>query len=292
MLDSNPGTSFSSPPVLLLCLAYKNHAEVSDFLHRTLENASSCHLRIVVTDNTPGRILKSTSWLKGNGLLALRKGRLIVTAGGINHGYFGGFRIGLEASREAWGTPAAWTILSNTDLTIRSTSWMRTLYDQSIDRTAIIAPKIISGLSGKNQNPIYLSRPSARKLFFLSRVFSYSWSTALYRSAALVKAILTSHWRIQREPADGTEIYGAHGSFICVPEIYFQRGGQFSCESFLYLEEIFLAEEAANLGIKIRYTDRIVVHHDEHASTSFIPPPHIRKHLASAHRMAARMLSE
>ncbi|TDK30890.1 glycosyltransferase family 2 protein [Luteimonas terrae] len=276
--------------VLLLCIVYKNHQDVSCFLQNVLEQDTDRRLRIVVTDNTPGHSDLDCSWLQDSGKTALEDGRLKVIGDGSNQGYFGGFRKGLELARTEWDAPARWTILSNTDLRIKSRQWISTLIDDS-DSTAILAPKIISGLSGKNQNPIYRSRPPALKFILLRHVFAYGWSTALYRYGALIKAKLTSQNRTQQSLPDGQEIYGAHGSFICIPAAYFQCGGQLACESFLYLEEIFLAEEAASLGIKIRYTDRIVVYHDEHASTSLIPPPQIRKHLAKAHELAYEILS-
>ena len=156
----------------------------------------------------------------------------------------------------------------------------------------ILAPKIISRLSGKNQNPIYRSRPKPAKFLVLSYLFNNWLATAAYRFAALFKGWLTSARYFPVSAInEGEIIYAAHGCFICLPQEYFKRGGALKCSSFLYLEEICLAEESIELGLAIRYTNKIKVHHEEHASTSFIPPNHIRKHLVKAHRIAYQVLS-
>jgi Predicted glycosyltransferases len=279
-----------SATIQVLCLAYGNHAEVCDYVNRLLDGPDGDRLRIVVTDNTPGRDTTDLSWVGGPAARAHSSGRLVIVGDGVNHGYFGGFRRGLREAFARWPDAADWTILSNTDLSIRTAGWIRELDGLAV-HNSIIAPKVISGLSGKNQNPIYLSRPRPLKFLVLSWIFRFGFSTALYRLAALYKdRLISGRLRIQKDPGEGQEIYGAHGSFICIPKSYFDRGGQLECKSFLYVEEICLAEEARRLGIPIRYSGLIEVVHDEHASTSFIPPPHIRRYLAEAHYLAYRIL--
>lgn len=283
-------TSNSRATIQVLCLAYGNHAEVCSYVNDLIESQDGDRLRIVVTDNTPGRDTADLSWLNGSAAHAYSSGRLLVVADGINHGYFGGFRRGLQMAIAHWPWIADWTILSNTDLSIKTPGWTHEL-DRLTAHGSIIAPRVISRLSGKNQNPIYFSRPGARKFLVLSWIFRYGFSTAVYRLAALYKGrLISGSLGIQKDPAEGQEIYGAHGSFICIPKVYFDRGGKLECESFLYLEEICLAEEARKLGVPIRYSGLIEVVHDEHASTSFIPPPHIRRYLADAHYLAYRIL--
>jgi len=69
----------------------------------------------------------------------------------------------------------------------------------------------------------------------------------------------------------GAEIYAPHGSFMILGASYFQKGGNLRHGTFLYAEEILVAETARDLGLRIRYVPALEVRHAEHASVSASP---------------------
>ena len=64
-------------------------------------------------------------------------------------------------------------------------------------------------------------------------------------------------------------IYAPHGSCIIFNENYFKMGGNLNHISFLFGEEIFVAESAKKSGLKVQYEPQLRVSDYEHASTGF-----------------------
>jgi GT2 family glycosyltransferase len=275
--------------ILLICIAFGNHDQVNVFLNHVLEGAGQAELRIVVVDNTP-QARNIDAWADGHVRASLANGSLRIVGDGENRGYFGGFRHGLAAAHGAWGCAFQWTVLSNTDLEILTPDWMLRLATRPED-VAVVAPRITSALSGREQNPHYRSRPRARKFLWLSYVFSSLGLAYAHRMASWVKGRLQAS-RTAKSEVEVCRVYAAHGSFLCVSQSYFERGGRLDCPTFLFCEEIFLAEEVRRMGMSIIYDATISVVHREHETTSFLPPPHIRRYLSAAHRDAYRKLSQ
>ena len=67
------------------------------------------------------------------------------------------------------------------------------------------------------------------------------------------------------------EIYGGHGSFIILTKMYFERCGIINYPVFLFGEEIYLAEQCRQQGLKVVYDPTIAVKDTEHASTGNMP---------------------
>lgn len=280
-----------SKDILLVCIAYGNYPEVAAYVGCVLNAANGQSISVVVVDNTPGSDSTDTGWLNGAAEIALSQGRLLVVGCGTNLGYFGGMRFGVDQAKKCWGDRFTWTVLSNTDLEIASDTWLQFLDSVDPD-VAVVAPSIISSLSGKDQNPLYRRRPSAKKFFLLSLVFKWGPTTAAHRFASYCKGLLIS-WRGSRPASDvAPAIYAAHGSLLCVSRNYFLRGGALECPVFLYCEEVFLAEDVRRLGMKIIFDRRIRVRHREHSSTGFVPNTSVRRYLSESHRAAALRLSE
>src|SRR6185312_7910464 len=64
-------------------------------------------------------------------------------------------------------------------------------------------------------------------------------------------------------------IYAAQGACLIFTREYFERGGSLRYGSFLFYEEIFVAETAREIGVDIVYEPTLRVWHDDHASTGF-----------------------
>lgn len=62
-------------------------------------------------------------------------------------------------------------------------------------------------------------------------------------------------------------IYAAHGACMIFSSKFFALGGTLEVPFFLYGEEIYAAEAARLLGLKVLYNPGLRVQHDEHQST-------------------------
>ena len=63
------------------------------------------------------------------------------------------------------------------------------------------------------------------------------------------------------------EIYAPHGCFIIFHRSYFDAGGSLDHGAFLFGEEVFVAETARRLGVKVSHDPRLGVIHHEHMTT-------------------------
>lgn len=274
--------------IIFFCLIYNNHLEVFKFLEDLLHSNRSDLDHIIVTDNSDK--IKSPNNEPSESIKeAISEGKISIFGDGVNRGYFGGFRYGLSHASKIIRDSASWFVFSNTDLKIETADWTRKLIEIDQDEVFVVAPDIVSKRSHKHQNPFYKKRPNPSKFLLLSRIFQYNYLTAAHRVGALLFAKASS---APKPAPNNSYIYAAHGSFFCVSRSYFENGGNLSCPTFLFCEEIFLAEEIRQMQKKILYTREIKIVHEEHKSTSLIPPPPIREHLQKAHQMAYLSLSK
>ena len=88
------------------------------------------------------------------------------------------------------------------------------------------------------------------------------WKQALRqtRSRQSSRTAISDH----NEPRD---IYAAHGSMFGLSRTFFERGGRIGYESFLYGEEIHIAEQSRRLGLRVRFEPSLVVRHEAKAVT-------------------------
>ncbi|MGC8979631.1 glycosyltransferase family 2 protein, partial [Caldisericum sp.] len=66
------------------------------------------------------------------------------------------------------------------------------------------------------------------------------------------------------------EIYAPFGACIIFHRNYFEAGGTLNTECFLFGEEIFVAETARKLNLRILYDPELKVIHHEHSSISIL----------------------
>jgi GT2 family glycosyltransferase len=66
------------------------------------------------------------------------------------------------------------------------------------------------------------------------------------------------------------DIYAAFGACIIFHKTYFDRGGDLAFGSFLYYEEIYVAEKARQLGLRTHFEPRLRLLHNEHSTTKMM----------------------
>jgi GT2 family glycosyltransferase len=104
-------------------------------------------------------------------------------------------------------------------------------------------------------------------------LFSLIKTELLRMSAGLQKprpAATTSH---------PVAIYAPHGSFLIFNWSYFSTGGTLDHPTFLFGEEIFVAEAARRLKLRVVHDPRLVVFHEEHATTGIFPRAAMARYL-------------
>lgn len=209
-----------------------------------------------------------------------------------NWGYFGGARRGLEFLRlktnEISGNQKLpkWIIISNSDIEFSDPSFIENLEAKSPDNdVALIGPKILSALSGANQNPYMIVRPTGAQMHFYKWVFRFLISCFAYQMLGLVKSLVKNLFfnkirkSLDRVASDikAQDIYGAHGAFLIFSREYIEKGGNFDHQPFLFGEEVTIAENCRRLQMRVRYEPDLVVSHIEHATIGIFPSRNMLK---------------
>ncbi len=177
-----------------------------------------------------------------------------------NVGYFGCFQNAQSLS----GGDCGCIIYCNPDI-VFDTDFFGALNREYADSNAILAPKIIAGTDGFDQNPIYENRLSRQMLSALRLVYRNRLLLHLYAMVAFLKNMVRRHRYRERKGLPSSAVYAAHGSIFVFTNIDFFRSlDAFPC--FLFLEELFVAEEARLANVSVLHAPGLIVSHERHVS--------------------------
>lgn len=251
--------------VVLICVNYDSDNSLKKYLD-SIENArnsakSSVELSVHIADNT----LRP----KGARLDLGRKScsfPIEVTAAPDNPGYIGGVRAAVT-SQGIEPTHWDYLIVSNVDITLDE-SFFRVLSRINLpDAVGIVAPSILTGENGADNNPFMSHRPSRGRMRFYKWLYRWTFLFAVYqRISRRRKRRARRAVKVGRERSD-ERIYAPHGAFMIFTREYFRSGGDFSFPCFLFNEEIYFAEKARQKQLAVVYAPELVVRHEEHQST-------------------------
>jgi GT2 family glycosyltransferase len=182
-----------------------------------------------------------------------------------NLGYFGAANMAYEFMSGNHIDPEFF-IISNFDLEFNERSFLNDLeINCSKLDVGVIGPAIQSSLSYTELNPMYPSRLSSGKinlLLFITSFYpfflTYQWLHHMKRR--FFKGSMKS------SPSSGL-VYAVHGSFMIFTRKYFRSGGHLRFGSFLYGEELFVAEECLKSGCGLYFEASIKMKHHEHSTT-------------------------
>jgi len=246
--------------ILHLVINYNSDNDVKNLIMNLCEQSSIQFVKLVVLSNTKVKddSLKKICQQKSIDLFELNE----------NLGYFGAANDYLEKSK--YKNDYSWTIVSNADLSILNTHFYQELIQLRQDNLlGLIAPRIVSRLTGINSNPLMNKRPSSIKMLFYKYVFRYRVISTIYVFLGYLKAVLTNKlFKKKITLSNNTEIYAAHGSFFIFSSNVFKFGGSLKMNHFLYGEEIYIAEILKKMNLKSYYRHDFEVFHIEHGSTS------------------------
>lgn len=264
--------SIGTPSILTICVNYHNDEETASFVKELLAQQGIFIQRVIVVDNAESTGVNSP--LRD---LSHADERIWLRCPGKNMGYYGGAAWGLREFIKEFPLPD-WIIVCNTDMKFINTDFMSNLCAfHSASHYAVIAPAIISDLSGRGQNPYMRTRPTHFRMHFYKWVFRYYPISMIYQLFALAKnripfilkpVLVRLNANSDPKVLVPQQIYAPHGSFVAFSRKYFESGGTLEHGVFLFGEEIFVAETARHLGLTIVYDPRLQIIHREHTTTS------------------------
>jgi len=226
-----------------------------------LDGFASCHLVIVDNDSGDGsaeRIRQAASSLSNLELLESPS----------NRGYFGGAKWALDHYFARHGIPD-WVIVCNNDIVFDSPDFLDTLLARDPRAQGILAPAVISGLTGFDSNPLIVKRPGRIRTLryrFLLSTYRVAWCTQW-----LAPLVRKGRHRLHKGRSSRlnarTQIYAPHGSFVIFSRRFFEAGGFIDDGCFLYAEEFGVAEMCLRLGLPIIHDPELRVSHNDNQTT-------------------------
>lgn len=227
-----------------------------------------------------------------------------------NLGYFGGAHYGLTKFLEERNFPD-WVIVSNVDIEFKDKNFITNIKDLiTSENIGVVAPSIWSNRSLRDLNPRLVNRITPKRMAFYKKLFSNFYLGNLYELLAAVKHFLKFLWNHKVTPAlkpttrrinsslpsnspEILEIYAPQGSCIIFSKEFFRRGGTLDYPLFLFYEEIYVAETALKLGLRVIYYPTIKMWHNDHISTGMIRSRKVAAYVAeSAKYIAETYFSE
>jgi GT2 family glycosyltransferase len=188
-----------------------------------------------------------------------------------NAGYFGGLALAQELAR----TQGSDTVIySNPDIEYAE-DFFSQLQILAPIAPGLLAPAIVSSQDGFDQNPQYVQRLPASKLRRLKQIYARPMLFKAYMGLARLKEVLLGQ-RARPSHADGLRIYSAHGaSMVFTNTAFFLSLPHYPC--FLFGEELFVAEEAAQRGVPITYRPALRVRGLRSQSVRQLPSDFFRR---------------
>jgi len=266
---------------LIICVDFRSENSTRCLIGDLLCQEGAC-LRVVIVDNGWTDQVNSRSLQA----LASEDWRVNLVEPRANLGYFGGADHALTEYLKLNALPE-WVAVSNPDITFPSRAFFkRLLIWYAASPPSIVAPTIRSALSGTDQNPYLRRRPSRARMHFYKWVFRFSLPGRGYQRLSLAKLRL-QHAIEARRPQGirnlaPERIYAPHGSFMLFHRSYFEAGGTLRHGTFLFGEEIFVAETARQLGLAIVHDPRLVVDHRQNTPYKILSDPKLETYAREA----------
>lgn len=247
--------------ILFSCVNYNSYKELCDYLS-SIDKAAGivkdlCSVTVLIADNSTNQEpIDITIWYNIE----------VICYGLDNLGYMGG----AEKAMQLYGNDKVkqfdYIIISNVDLFLSETFFVELL---KVDITGVgwIAPRVYTIKTGKEENPLMLSRPSKRKLQLLSLLYTFSWIYSIYVT------IIYSQRHSERDvmaQQNNVKIYAGHGSIMIFTKSLINNCLPFKFPCFLYGEEIFMAELIRTENLVTIYCPLIRVNNIANVSTSLL----------------------
>ena len=243
--------------ILIITVNFRNAGCTLELLTSASALDGFNHCNVLIVDNNSGddsvpRMREAIA--KFNNVELLRSPQ--------NRGYFGGARWGLDEYLARHRSPD-WVIVCNNDIVFDDSRFLSHLLERDPAKAGVIAPAIISRLTGCDANPIIRERPSSSRMWRYRLLLSQYYVAWLAQCLApLVRKARNSLYVRRNHGHDQTAIYAPHGSFIIFSRRFFESGGFIDHGFFLYAEEFCVAEMCRHLRVPVLHDPELRVWHE------------------------------
>lgn len=255
--------------VILLLINYNNSNEVISFVDTQLALQKNAAYKVVIVNNGDQKIQPSD-------IKNITHDKVWIINPEKNLGYLNGAHYAYEYFIEHTKSNPELIILCNTDIEFCSEYFIQNLLTFKKNNVGIIGPEIKSSLTGHFQNPIYEKRPDRTRLKIWMLFFSTYLTYLLYQSGAYLKRIIGNSLT-SKPTEDEREVYAVHGSFIIFTKEFFANNCTLKYPSFLYCEELYLAEQCRIKNLKVVFLPAQKIIHHEHSTSGIFKN---RKHVS------------
>lgn len=254
--------------ILVCCINFFNSDEVIEYVNNILLiSNSNVHIAIIDNSNDDEELKKLETY--GNSI-----DRIHVYKSSKNLGYLSGLLYGYYSYSKENNTKPQYVIFGNTDIEFIDKDFFGKLAQIDINSSiGVVAPSIISVITGKDQNPHMVNRISKKKLVFLKLIYSNPFLYLFYFYLSHIKKRLSlKQSKIRQNETTGLKyIYAPHGSYMILTNTFFEKFNyQVEYNGFLYSEEVYIAELCRIKDLKVLYYPQLRVVHNEHSTTSLI----------------------
>lgn len=264
--------------ILTICIHYHNTEEVIGFIKGLFAQHVNVAHEVVVVDNSGELTCKDEDLQE-----LCRDNSPLIYNPGKNMGYYGAASWGMNKYLEENPLPD-WVIVCNTDISFKDAHFFDKLlsYHQA-SPSAVISPIVFAESSGRVWNAHTVVRPSCLRVHLYKLILSCYPTLFLYNILSLLKGKMQDflQWlltlagftnTLSNEPA---VIYAPNGAYTIFNRSYFEAGGNLDHGSFLYGEEVFVAETVRRLGLNVLYDPRLKIIHRGRSTTNIFKSPQI-----------------
>jgi GT2 family glycosyltransferase len=135
------------------------------------------------------------------------------------------------------------------------------------EKIGVIGPKILNN-QGLNQNPYLIKKEKKSRLFYI-----LIYSNILGRLFYFLKGYLTSFFSVRSRGSQNLPTgcyYALHGAFFVLTPSYLRLFKNLDPGTFLFCEELILAERNYQNKLFMYYTNDVCVLHKEDSATNFM----------------------
>lgn len=266
--------------VCFIAVSYFGSADLSNYMASLhAQTDGRWQLRIVDNSQDDAEFSKLKS-------IAGKDRRVEVWKTESNLGYFGA----AEWARARLDTNSySWIAVTNTDVVLDSPDFLASLASFTQNRVGVVAPAIYGSSSRSALNPYMHARPTLRK----SQLRQLMLNNVAFAQATVVLSHFKRRGAKGRSvPEAETDIYAAHGCFMLFGVAFFEAGGTFIHDSFLFGEEITIAEFSRHHNLRTVFVPNLTVKHTEHASTGILRSRLVLKSQVLAARNVTRLIAK
>jgi GT2 family glycosyltransferase len=244
----------------IVIVNYKNEQRTVRYIREELIKVTTPHVVVVVNnsatdasnqalvDGLEGALVTDVSFLPEG------VSNIFVLPHTDNLGFARGNNLGAEFSIKHFSI--SHFLFSNNDIVLSDSDVVERLIEKlgDLPDVALIGPRIL-GLDGKNQSP----EPYVP---FWNRYVWLYWSSLLFSTQKKVSLFRLDY----PQKAEEGEHYKLMGAFFIVRAADFFKCGMMDPNTFLFAEEVILAERMAGIGKKNYYYPSVKIFH-EHSET-------------------------